>query len=77
MHYYFELIHPFWDGNGRVGRVIEASLLLREGFRYAPFAQARFYLEQVDRYFMLFNACRKRAAKAPEDANTDFVAFFL
>ncbi|WP_365303207.1 Fic family protein [uncultured Thiodictyon sp.] len=46
VHYYYEQIHPFWDGNGRVGRVIEASLLLGEGFRYAPFAQARYYLDR-------------------------------
>ncbi|HYN76882.1 MAG TPA: Fic family protein, partial [Lamprocystis sp. (in: g-proteobacteria)] len=49
VHYYYELIHPFWDGNGRVGRGIEASLLLNEGFKYAPFAQARFYLDHIDR----------------------------
>ncbi|AUB81043.1 Fic family protein [Candidatus Thiodictyon syntrophicum] len=61
----YECIHPFWDGNGRVGRVIEASLLLREGFKYAPFAQARFYLDQIDRYFTLFNTCRKAAERAP------------
>jgi Fic family protein len=77
VHYYFELIHPFWDGNGRVGRVIEASLLLQEGFRYAPFAQARFYLDQIDRYFTLFNTCRKAADKVSSHPNTAFVTFFL
>ena len=77
VHYYYELIHPFWDGNGRVSRVIEASLLLHEGFRYAPFAQARFYLEQIGRYFTLFNTCRKDAEKARRHPNTAFVTFFL
>ena len=77
VHYYYELIHPFWDGNGRVGRVIEASLLLHEDFRYAPFAQARFYLDQIDHYFTLFNTCRKAADKGEAHPNTDFVTFFL
>lgn len=77
VHFYYELIHPFWDGNGRVGRVLEASLLLHEGFRYAPFAQARFYLDQIDRYFMLFNACRKAEDKHETHPNTGFVTFFL
>ena len=77
VHYYYEIIHPFWDGNGRVGRVLEATLLLREGFQYAPFAQARFYLRHIDRYFTLFNTCRKAAAAGRPHPNTDFVAFFL
>lgn len=77
VHYYYELIHPFWDGNGRVGRVLEASLLLREGFRYAPFAQARYYLDRIDRYFTLFNVCRKAHDKGDPHPNTDFAVFFL
>jgi Fic family protein len=77
VHYYDELIHPFWDGNGRVGRVIEAALLQAEGFRYAPFAQARYYFEHVDRYFNLMNVCRKAANKKAEFPNTPFVEFFL
>jgi len=32
MHLTFEHIHPFVDGNGRIGRVINNYLLIREGF---------------------------------------------
>ncbi len=32
LHLTFEYIHPFGDGNGRIGRVINNYLLLREGF---------------------------------------------
>jgi len=77
VHYYYELIHPFWDGNGRVGRVLEATLLQAEGFRYAPFAQARYYFEHIDEYFTLFNTCRKQADKKAPRPNTPFVRFFL
>ncbi len=75
VHYYYELIHPFWDGNGRVGRVLEAALLLAAGYQYAPFALARYYLEQIDVYFSLFNACRKAAEKHRPQPHTAFVVF--
>jgi Fic family protein len=77
IHLYFELIHPFWDGNGRVGRVIEATILKAGGFRYAPFALARYYLEEIDQYFTLFNVCRKSAEKHQASPNLPFLAFHL
>ncbi|MDQ1277976.1 MAG: hypothetical protein QG555_1018 [Thermodesulfobacteriota bacterium] len=77
MHYYFELIHPFWDGNGRVGRILEAAILHGAGFRYAPFAMARYYMERIDQYFTLFNLCRKRADNKKACPNTPFVLFHL
>ncbi len=77
VHYYFELIHPYWDGNGRVGWVLEASVLHNSGFRYAPFALARDYLERIDQYFTLFNLCRKQADKKMANPNTPFVIFHL
>lgn len=77
VHLYFELIHPFWDGNGRVGRVIEATLLQAAGYRYAPFALARYYLANIDEYFTLFNTCRKATTRKQAAPNSAFVAFHL
>ena len=77
MHNYFELIHPFWDGNGRVGRVLEATVLHSAGFRYAPFAMARYCMERIDQYFTLFNLCRKQADKKTAYPNTPFALFHL
>jgi len=77
LHYYFERVHPFWDGNGRVGRVLEAIVLKSSGMMYAPFALARNYLEHFDEYFTVFNTARRLEGKNGPYPNTPFVEFFL
>ncbi len=76
-HYYFERIHPFADGNGRVGRIIEAMILKRAKYKYASSSMSTYYQNNIDSYFMAFNLARKSAEKKAPTPNTKFVQFFL
>jgi len=77
VHYYFERIHPFWDGNGRVGRVLEALVLKTSGFKYAHFAMSKYYLDEIDEYFSVFNKARMAEEEKEPFPNTVFINFFL
>ncbi|MFM9959394.1 MAG: Fic family protein [Phycisphaerales bacterium] len=53
-HYQFECIHPFSDGNGRLGRAIAALSLVRSGLIDTPLVYiSGFFDERRDRYYDL------------------------
>lgn len=54
-HYYFCIIHPFWDGNGRTGRLIEAIILQASNIKYVPRELSNYYYRNVDEYYNSFS----------------------
>ena len=60
LHYRFEAIHPFPDGNGRAGRALALWELYRRGFdTHHIFSVDEFYWEDRPRYYQSLDAVRK------------------
>ena len=59
-HYQFEAIHPFTDGNGRTGRVLNSLFLIYEGLLTLPILYlSRYIIEnRVDYYRLLLEVTR-------------------
>lgn len=59
VHYRFEAIHPFADGNGRTGRALALWELYRRGFdSHHIFSVDEFYWEDRPRYYAALDAVR-------------------
>lgn len=60
VHYQFETIHPFEDGNGRMGRLLITFLLAKEKMLQRPLLYLSVYLkEHKARYYELLNRVRE------------------
>ena len=62
-HYQFEAIHPFSDGNGRTGRVLNILFLVEKGLLDQPVLYLSKYIieNKADYYKALLNVTKKKA----------------
>lgn len=61
IHYQFESIHPFADGNGRTGRALALWELYRRGFdTHHIFSVDEVYWEDRPRYYTALDAARRQ-----------------
>lgn len=61
VHYRFEAIHPFGDGNGRTGRALALWELYRRGFdTYHIFSVDEFYWENRQGYYRALDNVRQQ-----------------
>ena len=65
-HYQFEAIHPFTDGNGRTGRVLNNLILVEQGLLSLPVLYtSRFIISNRERYYELLLAVTRDGAWEP------------
>lgn len=61
IHYQFETIHPFFDGNGRTGRIINVLyLILNNLLDFPVISLSRYFIEKKADYYRLLNEVRTR-----------------
>jgi Fic family protein len=72
IHHQFESIHPFYDGNGRTGRIINVVYLVKERLLNTPVLYLSNYIvRNKSEYYRLLQAVRD------EDAWEEWVAYML
>lgn len=72
IHHQFESIHPFYDGNGRTGRIINVLYLVKNKLLNTPTLYLSRYINQnKDEYYRLLQAIREQ--KEPWEAWVLFI----
>lgn len=72
IHHQFESIHPFYDGNGRTGRIINILYLVKEGMLNLPILYLSRYINQnKGDYYRLLQKVRN------ENSWEEWVLFIL
>lgn len=61
IHHQFESIHPFYDGNGRTGRILNVLYLVKESLLDAPILYlSRYIVRTKAEYYALLQSTRDR-----------------
>ena len=78
LHFYLAWLHPYFDGNGRMARLLHLWYLLRKGYRSALFLPFSYQIRRTRRaYYNAFTLIRANAAFSGKTDVTPFVTYFI
>ena len=67
IHFQFESIHPFYDGNGRTGRILNILyLVLKEKIQSPILYLSKFIIENKNKYYELLHECNEDVDNIPK-----------
>lgn len=77
IHHQFESIHPFYDGNGRTGRIINVLYLVINGLLDLPILYlSRYITQNKSQYYSLIQAIRDKDGDNSEEWE-EWILFIL
>jgi len=71
-HYHLSLIHPFFAGNGRTARLLEAYILHSANICHVSKMLSNFYYRNIEDYFLSFSSAKRKSKDT-----TPFLKFVL
>ncbi len=78
IHYYFTYLHPYFDGNGRMARLVQLWYLVQKGYPqalYIPFS--RYINESKSIYYKVFEQIEENRKISGLHDMTPFIQYFV
>ena len=78
IHFYFAYLHPYFDGNGRMARLMHMWYLRRQGYSSALFVPLSTYIERSRKqYYNAFTLSEENAKISNVMDITPFLVYFI
>lgn len=78
VHFYLAYLHPYFDGNGRMARLLHLWVLVQKGYSSALFVPLSEYIQRTKKqYYKAFTLVEQNAALSGMVDITPFLVYFI
>lgn len=78
IHFYIAFVHPYFDGNGRMARLVHLWFLIQKGYRYALFIPFSSQIEKSRKaYYDAYTTIEENKKLSGKIDVTPFILYFI
>lgn len=78
IHFYFAFVHPYFDGNGRMARILHLWFLIQKGYQSALFVPFSSQIEKSRKaYYDAYTAVEENKKHSGKIDVTPFIIYFI